>query len=177
MASFSGSFFATSLSPDAAAPLRCVGRRPSAAPAVRKRPDAVANPSSRHFRSTSSLHSSLQGGLGSLRCVCVRGAPLVRFAFLIEGAPPPPALRSNFLGLFARESMGETNAMEGSSFPPVRPLLQWVLLRRSAPPGAFTPFAPLLRTTLSLRSSLQLMAPLRPSQAASGIAEMVLRWS
>ncbi|MDG0994271.1 MAG: hypothetical protein P8O22_06025 [Akkermansiaceae bacterium] len=47
--------------------LRCVRGRPSAAPAVTSVPDAAADPSSRHFRSTSSLHSSLQGGLVPLR--------------------------------------------------------------------------------------------------------------
>lgn len=61
MASFSGSFLTTSLSPDAAASLRCVGHRPSAAPATRKRSDAVADPSSRCFRSASSLPRLLTG--------------------------------------------------------------------------------------------------------------------
>jgi len=49
--------------------LRCVGGRPSAAPAVTIVPDAAANPSSRCFRSTSSLCCLLAGRARSLRRV------------------------------------------------------------------------------------------------------------
>ena len=75
MASFSGSSFATSLSPDAAALLRCVGHRPSAAPTARKRSDAAAGPSSRCFRSAS--FDSLRSPFGQPLVVYLRFAPVL----------------------------------------------------------------------------------------------------
>ncbi len=96
------SSLATRFAPTPIAPLghslRCVGGRPSAAPAVTIVPDAAADPSSRCFVRQALFRASLQGGLVRSG-VLGRGARCQRLRrFYRRRRPTTPPLLVSFLG-------------------------------------------------------------------------------
>lgn len=129
----------------AAASLRCVGHRPSAAPAVTKVPAAAANPSSRCFVRQALFAPPCRAGWITLRRVWACGACSCACGDLKRGCPPPPPLWFSFFGVLYSGSDGLTACNQVGLLPVgqinFRNGCSW---RRSLPPQTSlrSPFAP-----------------------------------